>query len=70
MTSSNHFVVSHRETAWQFSFHGDVTAPFSSRDVAVAEAIKAARATGRKDIEVLVQSPDLRTETVWPAQSG
>ena len=54
MTSSNHFVVSHRDTAWQFSFHGDVTAPFTSREAAIEEAIKAARATGLKDIEVLV----------------
>jgi hypothetical protein len=66
MTSSNHFVVSHRDTAWQFSFHGDVTAPFTSRQAAIEEAIKAARATGLKDIEVLVQSPDFTTETVWP----
>lgn len=64
MTNS-HFVVSQRDSVWQFSFKGDMTGPFTSRDAAIAAAIAEAGAVGGDDIEVLVRDADLRTETVW-----
>lgn len=63
--SNHHFVVSQRDTSWQFSFRGEVTAPFSTRREAVEEAIREAKETGLNDIAVVVQDADLKTETVW-----
>ena len=66
---NHHFVVSQRDSAWQFSFKGDITAPFTTRDAAVAAAIAAAEASGEADVEVIVRDADLKTESVWQARS-
>lgn len=67
---NHHFVVSQRDSAWQFSFKGDITAPFATRDEAVAAAIRAAEALDEAAVEVLVQNADMKTESVWrPARS-
>jgi hypothetical protein len=63
--SSNHFVVSQRDSVWQFSFRGDVTGPFTSKDDAVNAAIVAAGEVGDAHVEVVVHDADLRVETVW-----
>jgi len=64
MTNS-HFVVSQRDSVWQFSFKGDMTGPFTSRDAAIAAAIAEAAAVGDDAVEVVVRDADMRTETVW-----
>lgn len=64
---TSHFVVSQRENSWQISFKGDVTAPFTTRDAAIAAAIKLAGAVGDISTEVIVHDADLRAETVWRA---
>lgn len=66
--SSNHFVVSQRDSVWQFSFRGDVTAPFTSKGDAVHAAIVAAGEISGTHVEVVVHDADLLVETVW--QSG
>lgn len=63
--STNHFVVSQRESSWEFSYRGDVTGPFRSREEAIAEAIASASAIQSRDVEVIVRDADLKTETVW-----
>ena len=64
---NHHFVVSQRDSAWQFSFKGDITAPFHTRDAAVEAAIAAAEESGDPHVEVLLQDADLKTERVWRA---
>ena len=63
--SNHHFVISQRESVWQFSFRGDVTGPFTSKQAAVSAAIEAATELGSTDVEVVVHDADLRAETVW-----
>lgn len=62
---NNHFVISQRDSVWQFSFRGDVTGPFTSKADAVAAAIEAASKVDSADVEVVVHAADLRAETVW-----
>lgn len=62
---NSHFVVSQRDSAWQFSFKGDITGPFATRDAAIDAAIAAAEASDDPDVEVLVRAADMRTESVW-----
>jgi len=62
---TNHFVVSQRDSAWQFSFKGEVTAPFTTKDDAVTAAIAAAGASRDDNVEVVVHDADMRAETVW-----
>ena len=64
---NSHFVVSRRDSAWQFSFKGDITAPFHTRDAAVEAAIAAAEESRDPHVEVLLQDADLKTERVWRA---
>lgn len=66
---NNHFVVSQRDSAWQFSFKGDITAPFATRDKAIEAAIAAAQASDDPDVEVLLQDADLKVESVWRPRS-
>ena len=66
MTTS-HFVVSQRDNAWQVSYKGDVTAPFGTRDEAVAAAIEMASKLDDHQAKVIAREADLRTETVWRA---
>jgi hypothetical protein len=63
--SERHYLVYKRDASWQFSFRGTITAPFTSREAAIEAAIGEARATGDEDIEVIVQDPDMKQETVW-----
>lgn len=63
--TNHHFVISQRESVWQFSFRGDVTGPFTSKQAAVSAAIEAATELGSTDVEVVVHDADLRAETVW-----
>jgi hypothetical protein len=63
--SSNHFVVSQRDSVWQFSFRGEVTGPFTSKTDAIQAAILAAGKVGDTHVEVVVHDADLRVETVW-----
>ncbi|MGB3339839.1 MAG: hypothetical protein WBA73_21885 [Devosia sp.] len=62
---NNHFVISQRESVWQFSFRGDVTGPFTNKDAAVNAAIEAASKLDGDNVEVVVHDADLRAETVW-----
>ena len=59
----NHFVVSERDSVWQFSFRGDVTAPFASRRAAIDAAI--AQAGKIADSEVVLRDGDVHSETIW-----
>ncbi|HEV7344400.1 MAG TPA: DUF2188 domain-containing protein [Devosia sp.] len=69
--TNNHFVISQRESGWQFSYRGDVTAPFATKQQAVAAAIDAAGKLEDADVEVVVHDADFRAETVWRSgQSG
>jgi hypothetical protein len=63
--TNNHFVISQRDSVWQFSFRGDVTAPFTSKADAVKAAIEAASKISDAEVEVVVQDADVRAETVW-----
>ncbi len=63
--TNNHFVISQRDSVWQFSFRGDVTAPFTSKGDAIKAAIDAASKIGSGDVEVVVHDADVRAETVW-----
>ena len=63
--SSNHFVVSQRDSVWQFSFRGVVTGPFTSKSDAIQTAILAAGDIDDANVEVVVHDADLRVETVW-----
>ena len=62
---NNHFVISKRESVWQFSFRGDVTGPFTSKGDAIEAAIAAASKFDGDAVEVVVHDADLRAETVW-----
>jgi len=68
--STKHFVVSQRDSVWQFSFRGDVTAPFTSKQAAIDAAIAEAGSLDTDDVEVLVRDADLRTQTIWRAGAG
>ncbi len=68
--AERHVIVYLRDGAWQFTFRGTVTAPFSSREEAIEAAIGEARALADPDIEVIVQDVDLTQETVWRAGPG
>lgn len=67
--STNHFVVSQRESAWQYSNRGEITGPFGTKELAVDAAIQEATELGDGDAEVLVRDADLKTETVWRRSS-
>ena len=62
---NNHFVISQRDSFWQFSFRGDVTGPFTSKANAVRAAIDAASKIGDADVEVVVRDANVKAETVW-----
>lgn len=66
---NNHFVISQRDSVWQFSFRGDVTGPFTSKTAAIKAAIKAASQVADADVEVVVHDADVRAETVWRSGS-
>ena len=68
--TTNHFVVSQRDSVWQFSFRGDVTAPFTSKQGAIDAAIAEASKVGAEDVEVVVRDAHLLTETIWRAGDG
>lgn len=68
--SERHMIVYLRDSSWQFTYRGSVTAPFRCRKDAVAAAIEEARQTGDVDLEVLVQEPNMQTQTVWRPQAG
>jgi hypothetical protein len=59
----NHFVVSQHDSVWQFSFKGDVTAPFASKAAAIEAAIGQAGRT--PDSEVVLRDGDVHSETIW-----
>lgn len=63
--SNSHFLVYLRDSSWQFSYRGSITAPFKSREEAVEAAINAAQDTDDADVEVVVQEADMRIETIW-----
>lgn len=63
--SERHFIVYLRDSAWQYSYRGSVTAPFRSREEAIESAIAEAREENDPEIEVVVQEADMRSETVW-----
>jgi len=67
---NNHFVISQRDSVWQFSFRGDVTGPFTSKDDAVRAAIDAASKIGDADVEVVVRDANVKAETVWRSGQG
>jgi len=62
---SDHFIVYERDHSWQFTHRGAITAPFKTRDDAIAAAIEEARAADRHEVEVIVQDKDLQQETIW-----
>ena len=62
---SDHFIVYERDHSWQFTHRGAITAPFKTRDDAIAAAIEEARATDHRETEVIVQDKDLQQETIW-----
>ncbi|KQX42906.1 hypothetical protein ASD04_02830 [Devosia sp. Root436] len=59
----DHFVVSQRDSVWQFSFRGDVTAPFADRKAAIDAAIAAAGKIAES--EVVLRDGDVHSETIW-----
>lgn len=63
--SERHFLVYLRDSSWQYSYKGSITAPFKTREEAIKAAIDAARESEDTDVEVLVQESDMRTEMVW-----
>jgi hypothetical protein len=67
---NNHFVISQRDSVWQFSFRGDVTAPFTTKAEAIKAAIEAASKIDDADVEVVVHDADVRAETVWRSGQG
>ena len=62
---NNHFVISHRDNVWQFSFRGNVTGPFNSKDQAVSAAIDAAGRIEDADVEVVIYDVAQKPETIW-----
>ena len=63
--SERHFIVYLRDSSWQYSYRGSVTAPFKTREEAIEAAISEAREQNDPEIEVVVQDADMRSETVW-----
>lgn len=63
--STDHFVVSQRDSVWQFSFRGDVTAPFTSRSAAIEAAIAEAGKVEGAEVAVVLRDGDLHSETIW-----
>lgn len=63
--SNQHFLVAAQDRSWHYSFKGDIVGPYSSREEAVAAAIKEASKLDVEDIEVVVRDADMKTETVW-----
>ncbi len=63
--TERHLIVYQRDNAWQFSFRGTITGPFSSRESAIEAAIEEARTSDDTEVEVIVQDNDLTEETVW-----
>lgn len=63
--SNQHFLVAAQDRSWHYSYKGDMTGPYSSREEAVAAAIAEAAALDDRAVTVVVQEADLRTETVW-----
>lgn len=63
--TNNHFVISQRESVWQFSFRGNVTGPFNSKQDAISAAIEAASQVADTEVEVVVHDADFRAETIW-----
>jgi len=66
--TERHFIVFFRHSAWQYTYRGSITAPFGSREDAIAAAIEAARESKEPEAEVIVQNPDMQEETVWRPQ--
>ena len=65
--SHQHFLVAAQDRSWHYTYKGDMTGPYSSRDEAVAAAIAEAGTIDDGAITVVVQDADMRTETVWSA---
>jgi hypothetical protein len=68
--SSQHFVVAAQDRSWHYSFKGEITGPFASRQEAVDAAIAQARELAGIEIEVVVRDADMRSETVWRGTGG
>ena len=63
--TERHLIVCQRDSAWQYTYRGTITAPFSSRDEAIEAAIAEAREINDAELEVVVQDQDMTQETVW-----
>ena len=63
--TTDYFVVSQKDSAWQFSFRGNITAPLTTKDEAIAAAIAAAGKVDGAEVAVLLRDGDLHTETIW-----
>jgi hypothetical protein len=68
--SERHFIVYQRDSSWQFSFRGSITAPFRTREAAIEAAIEEARQSGDAEVEVLVQDANMQTQSVWRPEAG
>jgi len=64
----DHVVVSERDSVWQFSFRGDVTAPFADRRAAIDAAIAIARQA--ESAEVILRDGDVHSEIIWRSGQG
>ena len=67
---TNHYVVSQRESAWQYSHRGEISGPYDTKQKAIDAAIAGAKQAGDADAEVLVRDADLKTESVWRSGSN
>ena len=67
---TNHYVVSQRESAWQYSHRGEISGPYYTKQKAIDAAIAAATQADEADAEVLVRDADLKTESVWRPSSS
>lgn len=63
--SESHFIVYLRDGSWQHTNRGSVSAPFKTRESAIASAIEDAREAGDPEAEVIVQDPETTAATVW-----
>jgi hypothetical protein len=64
--STSHYVVSEQSaSAWQFSYKGQITGPFGTREEATEAAITEAAESDDPEVEVVVRDANLKTETVW-----